>query len=204
MIVCLYYGKQESRSTKKESENEYNQISRYTKNCIDSNSYGLILGDFNTKIGNDQKDIVNGNRIISRNGFLLRDMIKMQHLQVINCISCCLGKWTRINTCNNNEKSVIDYGHCNSKLASMISKVIIDKPQEYKLKGRKYLDHNIFIININTKTKHLEMVGKSVWKINGQTDWNKYKELMQNKIQNYDWNTPKKYTQYSTKQPPKA
>ena len=31
MMVCLYYGKQESRSTKKESENEFNQISTYTK-----------------------------------------------------------------------------------------------------------------------------------------------------------------------------
>ena len=36
MMVCLYYGKQESRSTKKESENEFNQTSIITKNCIDS------------------------------------------------------------------------------------------------------------------------------------------------------------------------
>ena len=62
--------------------------------------------------------------------------------------------------------------------------MIIDEPQEYS-------DHNTFIIDINTKTKHLEMVGKSVWKINEKTDWRKYKELMQNKIQNYDWNTKK-------------
>ena len=66
---------------------------------------------------------------------------------------------------------------------------MIDEPQEYKLKGRKYSDHNTFIININTKTKDLDMVGKSVWKINGKTEWNKYKELMQSKTQNYDWNT---------------
>ena len=75
MMICLYYGKQESRSTKKESENEFNRISTYTRNCIDSNSYVLILGDFNAKIGNDQEGIVNGNRIISRNCFLLRDII---------------------------------------------------------------------------------------------------------------------------------
>ena len=56
----------------------------------------------------------------------------------------------------------------------MISKVIIDEPQEYKLKGKKYSDHNTFIIDINTKTKHLEMVGKSVWKINEKTDWRNY------------------------------
>ena len=54
MMVCLYSGKQESRSTKKESENKFNKISTYTKNCIDNNSNVLILGDFNAKIGNDQ------------------------------------------------------------------------------------------------------------------------------------------------------
>ena len=90
----------------------------------------------------------------------------MQHLQLINGVPCCVGKWTRVNTCNNNEKSIIDYGLCNTKLALMISKVIIDEPQGYKLKGRKYSDHNTFIIDINTKTKHLEMVGKSVWEMN--------------------------------------
>ena len=48
----------------------------------------------------------------------------------------------------------------------MISKLIIDEPQEYKLKGRKYSDHTTFTIDIDTKTKHFEVVGKSVWKIN--------------------------------------
>ena len=65
----------------------------------------------------------------------------MQHLQLINCLTCCEGKWTKVNTCNKNEKFIIDYGLCNSKLASMISKVIIDEPQECQLKGRKYSDH---------------------------------------------------------------
>ena len=75
MMVCLYYGKQESRSTKKESENEFNQISIYTKNCTDSNAYVLMLGDFNAKIINDKEGIVNGDIIISRNGFFLRDKL---------------------------------------------------------------------------------------------------------------------------------
>ena len=48
---------------------------------------------------------------------------------------------------------MIDYGLYNSELASMISKVIIDEPQEYKLKGRKYSDNNTFVIDINTKNK---------------------------------------------------
>ena len=129
----------------------------------------------------------------------------MKHLQLINSVPCCVGKWTRVNTYNNNEKSIIDYGICISKLTSMTSKVIIDEPQEYKLKGRKYSDHNNFIIDIDNKTKHLEMVGKSVWKINEKTDWKKYKELMQTKYkvmtgtQKIAQNTQKKYTQYSMK-----
>ena len=48
---------------------------------------------------------------------------------------------------------MIDYGLYNSELASMISKVIIDEPQEYKLKERKYSDNNTFVIDINTKNK---------------------------------------------------
>ena len=55
IMVCIYYGNQESRSTKKKkSENEFNQISTYIKNCIDSNTYVLIAGDFNAKIGKDE------------------------------------------------------------------------------------------------------------------------------------------------------
>ena len=34
MMVRVYYGKQESRSTKKESENKFNQISTYTKTAL--------------------------------------------------------------------------------------------------------------------------------------------------------------------------
>ena len=94
----------------------------------------------------------------------------MQHLLLTNCLSCCVGKWASINSCKNNEKSITDYGLCNSKLASMISEVIRDEPQKYKLKVRKCLDHNTFFIDINTKTKHLEISGKSVWKINEKAD----------------------------------
>ena len=42
------------------------------------------------------------------------------------------------------------------------------------------------------------MVGKSVWKINEKSDWKKYKELIQNKIRNYDCNT-KNSTEYTRK-----
>ena len=130
MMACVYYSKQESRFTKKEPENVFNQILICIKNCVDSNTYVLILGDFNAKIGKDKEGIVNGDSIISRNGVLLTDMIKMQHLQLLNYLPCCVGKWTRVNTCNSNEKFIIDYGLFNSKLASVILKVIIDEPQE--------------------------------------------------------------------------
>ena len=132
------------------------------------------------KMAKDEEGIVNADRIICRNGLLLRDMIYMENLHLINCIPCCVGKWTKVNTCDNNEKSIIDYGLFNSKLASVISKVIIDEPLECKLKGKKkYSDHNIFIIDINTTKNHLEIVTKSIWKINEKTDWKKYKELIQ-------------------------
>ena len=139
-----------SKKKKKGSENEFNQISTYIKNFIDNNIYVPMFGDFNAKIGKDEEDIVNGDRIIGRNRVLLRDTIKIEKQQLMNCMPFFMGKWIRINTCNNNEKSILDYGLCNTKLASMISKVVIDELQEYKMKERKYSDHNTFVIEKNT------------------------------------------------------
>ena len=82
-------------------------IVTYTKNCVDSKIHVLIFADFNAEIGNGKVGIVIGDRNVA----------KMQHLQLINYLTCFVGKWTSVNTCNNNEKSTIDYGLCNSKLA---------------------------------------------------------------------------------------
>ena len=57
MMVSVYYSKQESRFTKKESENEFNQILIYIKNYIDSNTYVLTFGDFNSKIGKGKEGV---------------------------------------------------------------------------------------------------------------------------------------------------
>ena len=105
--------------TNNESENKFNQISTYTKSCIDNNTYVLVLGDFIAKIGKDEENIVNGDKIINMNDVLLRDTIKLQHLRLTNCLPCCVGKWTMVNTCKNNEKSIIGYSLCNIKLALM-------------------------------------------------------------------------------------
>ena len=85
-MICVCYGKQESRWTTKESENKFNKLSTYIKNCTDSKTYVVILGDFVANISKDVEGIVNGDKIISMNGGLLRDMIKLQHLQLINCL----------------------------------------------------------------------------------------------------------------------
>ena len=74
MKVCVNYGKQESRSRKKESEKKINKIWTYIKSCIGSNTYVLVIG------------------------VLLKDIIKMQHLLLLNYCPCCVGKWTRVNT----------------------------------------------------------------------------------------------------------
>ena len=82
----------------------------------------------------------------------------------------------------------------------MMSKVIIDKPQECKLKERKSSDHNTFIIDINTKTKYLEMVvnqsGKSVKKLTGRNTRSscKTKYRIMTGTQKIAQNTLKKYT----------
>ena len=77
---------------KRNQKNEFNQISTYIKNYIDCNTHVVVFGIFNAKTGKDEEGIVNGDRIISRNGVFLRNIIKMQHLLLINCLPCCVGK----------------------------------------------------------------------------------------------------------------
>ena len=59
----------------------------------------MLLEDFNAKIGNDEHEIINGEPYISRNGALLRDIMKYLNLEILNN-KATEGKWTRINSNN--------------------------------------------------------------------------------------------------------
>ena len=76
LIIMMYYGKQESRTNKEEAVAEFKNIEAIIESYQKQQYHTLLIGDFNAKIGNDEKGIQNGDKQISRNGIMLRDLIE--------------------------------------------------------------------------------------------------------------------------------
>ena len=145
IIICIYYGKQEIKTTKLEAKTEFDYLSQHISKYLQSDNHLLWLGDFNTKIGNKEHGVINGEPHISRNGALLRDAIKHFNLEILNN-KATEGKWTRISSNNINEKSIIGYIICNNKLTKHIAEVIIDEKQDFVLTGKKKTDRNTIFL----------------------------------------------------------
>ena len=180
----IYYGKQESCTNKEEAVAEFKNMETIIE-CYQKQQYHtLLIGDFNAKIGNEEKGIQNGDKQISRNGIMLRDLIKKYDLTVVNNEPVCCGKWTRISTTNQNQKSILNYFICSSLLKYYIQEMIIDEEQSYSLKGKNRSDHNTIMLTINKKLNQKNKQNK-IWKINGKTDWKKYEEKLKIELRNY-------------------
>ena len=61
---------------------------------------------------NDKNEITNGNTSITTNGRRIRSTVRKLNLDVLKKHSKCEGKWTKVNTKNSNENSMIDYATC--------------------------------------------------------------------------------------------
>ena len=129
------------------------------------------------------KIIPNGRRLINLTNNL--------NLKILNKSPKCKGKWTRINTKNENEKSIIDYTLSTQALYTNINAIIIDEEENYKLNGKSKTDHNSIIIEINKITSTVKKkVDNYQWKINSNTNRTRFRETMQNNIVN---NKPRNY-----------
>ena len=74
--------------------------------CYQNQEYNTwLIGDFNAKIGSNDKGIQNEDKQISRNGIMLKDLIEKYDLTIVTNEPLCSGKWTRIHTNNQNKKS---------------------------------------------------------------------------------------------------
>ena len=96
----------------------------------------LLLGDFNAKIGNGEQGIPNGDPKITPKGKRLINLTNNFNLKTLNKSPKCKGKWTRVNTKNENEESIIDYALCTQALYTNIKAIIIDEEENYKLNGK--------------------------------------------------------------------
>ena len=128
LILGIYYGKQESRTAKEQAETEIGEIQSQIRNFQNEDVELILLGDFNAKIS-DGHD--------SRNGKILRkEMIQEFELKIVNETVKCQGKYTRVNTAIEEEKSVIDYVIVNQSSYENVENMIIDEENNYKLSGK--------------------------------------------------------------------
>ena len=112
------------------------------------------------------------------------------NLDILNRHAKFEGKWTRANTKNSNEKSIIDYAVCSKTLSKDFMKVLIDDQETYKIKGKNKSDHNTFIIEKEKTVNNNKIHPKYSWKINNNTNWNTYKNVIENEI---EYNPPGNY-----------
>ena len=156
--IGVYYGKQESRTPLEVLEEEYTILNTDLKFIMNNNNEAILVGDFNAK---------------KKNLHLLHNLIETNNLHNINNSPICIGKWTRVNTKNPNEKSVLDYVMCTNNMKHAIQKMIIDEEGEWKIEGKNQSDHNTIILDTEIKIPKIPVQRQTIWKINKNTNWEK-------------------------------
>ena len=107
LLVGVYYGRQETRTSKIEIQHEMLLQEEITE--MSNEGEILLAMDGNAKIGLLGEDI-------SRNGRLLLETFKQTGLVVMNGTEKCQGQVTRIKTKNGKEKSAIDFVLANEQM----------------------------------------------------------------------------------------
>ena len=169
LFVGCYYGRQETRCSKEEINEEMNLLSEEIEE-FQKEGDTIIFMDGNGKIGllGEEK---------SRNGKMLEQVFLEYNLAVMNRDPRCKGKITRACTTNNDEKSAIDFVVAEESIASILKSMVIDEKGTLKLSGQKHSDHNTIIIELEIKnTKTAKPPPKTKWRINApECDWSKFR-----------------------------
>ena len=115
--IVTTYGKQEAGESEAKEEITQ-QMNMWEQAIIQMQIKGehiLWIGDLNVKVGNDTQGIKGNHSDVTYGGKMLRNIIKKRDLQLINATEKCRGLWTRINTGNKDQKSILDYVIANRK-----------------------------------------------------------------------------------------
>ena len=141
VFVGVYYGKQETRTSKNEIEQEMNMLSAEI-NEMKNDGEVVVAMDGNGKIG------ILGEET-SRNGKELLHVFEENNLEVVNLSEKCKGKVTRKNTTNTNEFSAIDFVVTSQDAFGWIQEMIVDEEGHMKIKGKSETDHNTILLKMN-------------------------------------------------------
>ena len=178
-IFCgVYYGRQESRTSKEEISQE---IDNLCEEILEKKQEGIVIlfMDGNAKIG-----ILN--EAISRNGRLLLELIEECELLIMNDSEICKGKVTRVNRKKPEEKSAIDFVLGTAEIQEMMTEMIVDEDEKFLLSGSSPTDHNSIIIKLqldNIKMQKQEKITK--WRLSApEEDWTNFRTKLEEEKDN--------------------
>ena len=127
LLIGVYYGKQESRTSKNEIDREMTLLSGEIAEKQNDGEILLVM-DGNARIGLLGEPI-------SRNGRSLMHVFDNFNLHMINNTEKCHGKITRVNTKNTNEFSAIDFVLASEGAEPWVKSMVIDEDGLVKVKG---------------------------------------------------------------------
>lgn len=178
--IGVYYGLQEN-VTKNEIEREYRALSKIIEMKQKNNSI-ILLGDFNAKIKIEKAECKQSQ---SRNGKLLKNMMKHTNTVAINTLPQHEGTWTRINTKNSKQRSIIDYIVISKCMEHMIIESNTDTDGTCIIEGKTPTDHRCITVSFNLMMK-VESKKIKRWKTGTPKQWKEYNNLVNNMMKHSD------------------
>ena len=94
-------------------------------------------------------------------------------MRAINISKSHVGTWTRINTRNANEKSVINYAIMTGNLHDRIIESETDENNTLNIRGKQPTDHRAITMTIQMKRTHKPEI-IHIWKKGNPEKWKKY------------------------------
>ena len=169
------------RNQRKYKKKQLSHLEEFIKIIESSGEDYILIGDLNAKIGCKEDGIEGNNEEQNEAGKALLNLEKVTQGTIINKTPKCKGKWTRVNTQNDNEKAILDYVMTNESVYDDIIEMKIDEEKLYRLtryKGKeiKETDHNTIIIEINDVRQQQKRDKRVKWNTKNKNGWNLYKE----------------------------
>ena len=173
LMIGVYYGKQESRTSKEGIENEMDML---RKEIMEMKCEGeiLIVMDGNGKIGLLGEPV-------SRNGRMLMEVFKQTELEIMNLSTKCEGKVTRIAKRKNEQNSAIDFVVASQGFSHLIKKINIDEEGLHRLSGKCETDHNSIIIETNLcDIQKIQTQKRVSWRLNApEQKWSAFRTKLE-------------------------
>ena len=158
LLIGVYYGLQESRTSKDEIDREMLLLEEEITE-MKGDGEVLVVMDGNARIGLLGEPT-------SRNGRSLLRVFENMNLHLINNTEKCKGKITRVNTNNSSEFSAIDFAVVSEGAKPWVESMLIDEDGLVKVKGRNPSDHNTIVIEMHISgTYYPKTEKKTTWNI---------------------------------------